>query len=163
MGDCFVPDCVLIAIVPVEHGSLPTFLDAAPAAPSSIYLPGVCSPWREVAAWQYTARACPEHLIECRPIAFERNFSLHGVHVQVAQILSSWLAPRLGSVVVNGALYAHLTMQYMVYQGTVFGPPMWNLHYAGAIRASQVSGHGAIWALSRTIHRARATQAWSLI
>ena len=58
-----------------------------------------------------------------------------GIHPQIVQVLRSWLSPRTASVIVNGSHSAQIQMRDMVYQGTVFAPPLWNLHFADAERA----------------------------
>eukprot|EP00959_Pyramimonas_sp_CCMP1952_P032441 681062-Pyramimonas_sp.AAC.1 len=48
------------------------------------------------------------------------------VHPQMYNVLKSWLRARTGSVVVQGAVSEPVVMRDMAYQGTVFGPPLWN-------------------------------------
>jgi len=53
-----------------------------------------------------------------------------GVHRALCQLLSSYLAPREAKVVVNGTGSAPYVIQDEVYQGTVLGPPLWNVFFA---------------------------------
>eukprot|EP00969_Alexandrium_andersonii_P182986 8085360-Alexandrium_andersonii.AAC.1 len=49
-----------------------------------------------------------------------------GVHLRILRVLQSWLAPRSARVIVRGSESDLLDVRDMVYQGTVFGPPLWN-------------------------------------
>ena len=60
-----------------------------------------------------------------------------GIHPSLLAVLHSWLRPRTASVIVQGATSAALRMQDMVFQGTVWGPPLWNVFYADARIAIQ--------------------------
>ena len=46
--------------------------------------------------------------------------------------LASWLEDRISVVVVGGALSSEVALQNSVFQGTVLGPPLWNVFYADA-------------------------------
>ena len=46
--------------------------------------------------------------------------------------LSSWLDDRVSKVIVSGSHSAEAILANSVYQGTVLGPPLWNLFYADA-------------------------------
>ena len=63
-----------------------------------------------------------------------------GIHSSLLAVLHSWLRPRAASVIVQGATSDALTMQDMVLQGTVWGPPLWNIFYADARHAIQAAG-----------------------
>ena len=52
----------------------------------------------------------------------------------------SWLRPRTASVIVQGATSNALSMQDMVFHGTVWGPPLWNVFYVDAKHAIQAAG-----------------------
>ena len=44
--------------------------------------------------------------------------------------LSEFLAPRRASVIVDGVSPDPFTIENMVFQGTHFGPPLWNIFFA---------------------------------
>ena len=54
------------------------------------------------------------------------------IHPKHLAVLADWLEPRSARVVSNGAESASIVMANMVYQGTVFGPSLWNKFYADA-------------------------------
>ena len=55
-----------------------------------------------------------------------------GVHPRLCKLLLSWLEPRTSEVVVDGEAAQRKPLKNSVYQGTVLGSPLWNLHYADA-------------------------------
>ena len=63
-----------------------------------------------------------------------------GLHPRVCQLLLSWLEPRLSEVVVEGATATRKHLKNSVYQGTVLGSPLWNIHYADAAKAVRKQG-----------------------
>ena len=56
------------------------------------------------------------------------------------RVISSWLDKRTCTVVVNGAHSATLPLSDSVYQGTVWGPPLWNGFFADARHAINAQG-----------------------
>jgi len=54
------------------------------------------------------------------------------IHPQFLAVLKSWLQERKASVVVGGAKSEEFSMSNMVYQGTVLGPPLWNVFFCEA-------------------------------
>jgi hypothetical protein len=66
--------------------------------------------------------------------AFDRVFKLYilaklyaaGVGPRYLNFLESYLAPRKGRVVVQGTFSDEISLENSVFQGTVFGPPLWN-------------------------------------
>ena len=58
-----------------------------------------------------------------------------GIGPCIRRVLESWLGDREAHVVVEGQSSKSMPLSNMVYQGTVFGPPLWNLHYADARHA----------------------------
>ena len=44
--------------------------------------------------------------------------------------LASYLDPRRASVVVNGKSSQQYTIDNEIYQGTVLGPPLWNVFFS---------------------------------
>ena len=63
-----------------------------------------------------------------------------GLHPQILQLLLSWLEPRSSTVVVDGQCGTIRALINSVYQGTVWGPPLWNLHYVDASVAVRAAG-----------------------
>jgi len=58
-----------------------------------------------------------------------------GLPPPVARFLASWLEDRRSSVVVGGVASEERVLSNSVFQGTVFGPPLWNLFYGDSILA----------------------------
>ena len=63
-----------------------------------------------------------------------------GLHPKVVLFLESWIEDRKCVVIVGGQSSRERTLSNSVYQGTVLGPPLWNLFYRDATRAT--SPHG---------------------
>ena len=59
----------------------------------------------------------------------------YGVEPSVLEVLKSWLETRHANVIVESEMSKNMTLENMVYQGTVFGPPLWNTHYGDASSA----------------------------
>ena len=55
-----------------------------------------------------------------------------GVACNILRVLESWLGQRTAHVVVAGTRSKTMVLDNMVYQGTVWGPSLWNVHYADA-------------------------------
>ena len=55
-----------------------------------------------------------------------------GIHPQIVAVLASWLRARTAHVVLEGAKADALTLEDMIYQGTVLGPILWNVFFADA-------------------------------
>ena len=49
-----------------------------------------------------------------------------GVGETCLRFLDSYLAPRIGNVVVQGKMSENMIQDNSVFQGTVLGPPLWN-------------------------------------
>ena len=54
----------------------------------------------------------------------------YGVRGKTLAFLLSWLEERVAVVVLNGSYSKKVRLTNMVYQGTVLGPPLWNLFFA---------------------------------
>ena len=63
-----------------------------------------------------------------------------GVHQNILPVLASWLRQRRARIVVSGASSSEIHMLNMVYQGTVWGPPLWNCFYADARKPIATKG-----------------------
>ena len=68
-----------------------------------------------------------------------------GIHPRLLRLLRSWLGERKSVVVVDGASSDVVTLANSVYQGTVWGPPLWNIFYEDARHA--VNEHDFIEAI----------------
>ena len=55
-----------------------------------------------------------------------------GVPMQILVVLQSWMKERKARVAVGGKFSRDMNINNMVYQGTVLGPPLWNVFYADA-------------------------------
>ena len=55
-----------------------------------------------------------------------------GTHSDLVRVLESWLRTRRAHVIVGGARGCELSLRDMVYQGTVWGPWLWNIFYEDA-------------------------------
>ena len=55
-----------------------------------------------------------------------------GVHADLIRVISSWLLSRAARVVVGSACKEAAELRNMVYQGTVWGPWLWNVFYVDA-------------------------------
>ena len=52
--------------------------------------------------------------------------------MQLLVVLQSWMKERKARVAVGGKFSRDMNINNMVYQGTVLGPPLWNVFYADA-------------------------------
>ena len=63
-----------------------------------------------------------------------------GIHPQVVSVIDSWLQQRVAHVVVEGSLSVELLLRNMIFQGTVFGPILWNCFYEDARASIEKAG-----------------------
>lgn len=63
------------------------------------------------------------------------------LHPRIRAMLSSWLEPRQSQVLVEGSKSCSQELTNSVYQGTVWGPPLWNVFYADATAAVSKCGY----------------------
>ena len=76
-----------------------------------------------------------------------RKLAALGLHPRIFAVLSSWLEPRVSTVVVEGAFSSGTVLRDSVFQGTVWGPPLWNCFCADASDAiRRVSFDGVVFA-----------------
>ena len=68
-----------------------------------------------------------------------------GIGEALLQFLDSYLAPRIGKVTVQGQHSVDMVLDNSVSQGTVMGPPLWNIFYEDARHA--VNEHDFIEAI----------------
>ena len=64
-----------------------------------------------------------------------RKLEVSGLHPRIVAFLSSWLDDRVSQVVVGGACSNLTSLVNSVFQGTVLGPPLWNIFYADVKKA----------------------------
>ena len=69
-----------------------------------------------------------------KPFLLQRLASL-GVGEPYLQFLSSFLSRRFGYVCVNGEKSHAMTLEDQVFQGTVLGPPLWNIFFSTIVQA----------------------------
>ena len=60
--------------------------------------------------------------------------------MEILLVIQSWLYERKARVAVGGEFSKDMSFQNMVYQGTVLGPPLWNVYYADAAAAVNLIG-----------------------
>ena len=70
----------------------------------------------------------------CAKRLADKLATLH-LHPKIHGLLVSWLAPRVSKVAVEGKFSAATPLTNSVFQGTVWGPPLWNCFYADASKA----------------------------
>ena len=63
-----------------------------------------------------------------------------GLDAKLVAVFESWMQQRLGHVVVGGQQSAGMRLYDMVFQGTVWGPVLWNVFFADAKKALSQSG-----------------------
>ena len=61
-----------------------------------------------------------------------RKLAAYGVHADLLRVIRSWLRDRSAKVVVAGSESALFELSNMVFQGTVWGPPLWNAFFGDA-------------------------------
>ena len=54
------------------------------------------------------------------------------IHSSVVDVIADWLVGRRGEVIVQRPSFVSFPLSSMTYQGTVWGPPLWNLFFADA-------------------------------
>jgi exonuclease III len=58
-----------------------------------------------------------------------------GIHPTFVAVVESWLVGRTANVIVEGKKSRAMELSNMVFQGTVLGPPLWNIFFADAKEA----------------------------
>ena len=64
-----------------------------------------------------------------------------GLHPQIVRVLSSWLEDRSSVVVVDGCYSDPQRLNNSVFQGTVWGPPLWNCFFESARHSVNSNGY----------------------
>ena len=60
-----------------------------------------------------------------------------GIHDKMLKVIGSWLRERPAYVVVGGKFSKEITLRNMVFQGTVWGPYLWNAFFGDSVCALQ--------------------------
>ena len=63
-----------------------------------------------------------------------------GLRGRLWKVVQSWLQTRTAKVVVEGVASHTVELKNMVYQGTVWGPPLWNVFFEDASKPVQFAG-----------------------
>ena len=77
-------------------------------------------------------RVCAKRLVQ--------KLETHGVRGKLLKLVASWLEDREAVVVVDGTCSQKKVLQNMVYQGTVWGPPLWNVYFNDARKPVEEEG-----------------------
>jgi len=101
--------------------------------------------------------------------AFDRVFTpfmlarlrAHGIGKKYMDFLASYLEKRSGFVGVGGKMSARIDLENQVFQGTVLGPPLWNVFFADVITSIISPNKGKAFAddlnafqsFDRSLHR----------
>ena len=64
----------------------------------------------------------------------------HGICEKMLRVIESWLRERSGFVIVNGKKSDRMSLRNMVFQGTVWGPTLWNAFFGDCVCAIAVCG-----------------------
>ncbi len=70
-----------------------------------------------------------------------RKLAATGLHPRLLAVLQSWLGDRSAVVVVKGVSSSPKPLSNSVFQGTVWGPPLWNVHYEDARKSVAKLGY----------------------
>ena len=63
-----------------------------------------------------------------------------GMHPLFCSLIESWLQRRTAKVALDGCFSKEIVLSNQVFQGTVWGPPLWNVFYADARTAVAANG-----------------------
>ena len=64
-----------------------------------------------------------------------RKLASFGLNVRLLRIIRSWLRERKGYVIVSGEKSRPMSLRDMVFQGTVWGPSLWNAFFGDCVCA----------------------------
>ena len=53
----------------------------------------------------------------------------HGLHPRIIEVIRSWLEKRRARVIVGGERSEEFAIENQVFQGTVIGPTLWDVHF----------------------------------
>ena len=69
-----------------------------------------------------------------------QKLSSLNLNQRMLSVIRSWLRDRQGFVIVNGRQSKPMELRNMVFQGTVFGPTLWNAYFGDCVCAVQGCG-----------------------
>ena len=61
-----------------------------------------------------------------------RKLAAYGVNTRLLNVIRSWLRDRKARIVVAGSQSEEFRLSNMLFQGTVWGPPLWNAFFGDA-------------------------------
>ena len=73
-----------------------------------------------------------------------QKLAAHGLHADLLAVVQSWLRDRQAFVVVAGERSAGTTLSNMVYQGTVWGPTLWNVFVGDVVVVFESVGYSIV-------------------
>ncbi len=107
-----------------------------------------------VTSWLYMMNERRKIGVYCSDVsgAFDRvpvdrlvdKLAAHGLHVDVLGVVRSWLRDRQSFVVVAGEKSDGATLSNMVFQGTVWGPTLWNVFVGDAAIVFESAGFSVV-------------------
>ena len=73
-----------------------------------------------------------------------RKLESFGLNAKLISVIRSWLQQRQGFVIVNGEKSDPMRLFDMVFQGTVWGPILWNVYFGDCVCAISCCGFEAV-------------------
>ena len=67
-----------------------------------------------------------------------------GLREKLMGVIRSWLRQRQGFVIVSGEKSSRMPLSNIVFQGTAWGPPLWNVCFGDCICAITCCGFEAV-------------------
>jgi hypothetical protein len=65
-------------------------------------------------------------------LILKRKMDCSVIHPDLVRVISEWLVGRIGEVIVQGSTSHAVRLSDMTFQGTVWGPALWNLFFSNA-------------------------------
>ena len=73
-----------------------------------------------------------------------RKLAAFNLNIRLLRVIRSWLRDRRGFVIVNGKKSNGMRLRDMVFQGTVWGPSLWNAFFGDCVCAIQTCDFEAV-------------------
>ena len=87
-----------------------------------------------------------------------------GMEPSLVKVFASWLRSQKAKVLVGGQASEHFSLTDMIFQGTVWGPTLWNIFYEDARRAiNEVFFKEVIYADDLNAYRFSQQQTWLML
>ena len=83
---------------------------------------------------------CPALFDRVKATKLVEKLQKKGVTGEILNVIQSWLGEREAKVVVNGTFSTTAKLNNMVFQGAVWGPPLWNCFFEDARAPVRKSG-----------------------